>query len=50
MLILVVVIFAINALSKGNTYQALLFALAVAVGLTPEMLPMLVSRHISYVG
>lgn len=47
MLILVVVIFAINALSKGNTYQALLFALAVAVGLTPEMLPMLVAINLS---
>ena len=47
MLILVVVIFAINALSKGNTQQALLFALAVAVGLTPEMLPMLVAINLS---
>ncbi len=47
MLILVVVIFAINALSKGNTHQALLFALAVAVGLTPEMLPMLVAINLS---
>jgi Mg2+-importing ATPase len=47
MLILAVVIFAINALSKGNASQALLFALAVAVGLTPEMLPMLVALNLS---
>lgn len=47
MLILVVVIFAINAFSKGNILQALLFALAVAVGLTPEMLPMLVALNLS---
>jgi len=47
MLILVLVIFAINALSKGNTLQAFLFALSVAVGLTPEMLPMLVALNLS---
>jgi Mg2+-importing ATPase len=47
MLVLVVVVFAINAFSKGNILQALLFALAVAVGLTPEMLPMLVALNLS---
>jgi len=47
MLILVLVIFAINALLKGNTIQAFLFALSVAVGLTPEMLPMLVALNLS---
>ena len=47
MVILVVVIFAINAFSKGNIIQALLFSLAVAVGLTPEMLPMLVAINLS---
>lgn len=47
MLVLVVVIFAINAFLKGNAIQALLFSLAVAVGLTPEMLPMLVAINLS---
>ncbi len=47
MLVLVAVIFAINALSKGNPIQAFLFSLAVAVGLTPEMLPMLVAINLS---
>jgi ATPase, P-type (transporting), HAD superfamily, subfamily IC len=47
MLVLVVVIFTINALSKGNYIEALLFSLAVAVGLTPEMLPMLVAINLS---
>jgi Mg2+-importing ATPase len=47
MAVLVVVIFAINAVTKGNTIQAILFALAVAVGLTPEMLPMLVAVNLS---
>ncbi len=47
MFVLVTVIFAINAFLKGNTIQALLFALSVAVGLTPEMLPMLVVINLS---
>jgi Mg2+-importing ATPase len=47
MLILVVIIFAINAVLKGDYIQSLLFSLAVAVGLTPEMLPMLVAINLS---
>jgi Mg2+-importing ATPase len=47
MLILVIVIFAINAALKGNLIEALMFSLAVAVGLTPEMLPMLVAINLS---
>ncbi len=47
MVVLVIVIFAINAFSKGKIIDALLFSLAVAVGLTPEMLPMLVAINLS---
>ncbi len=47
LLILIVVIFAINALIKGNIVEAFLFSLSVAVGLTPEMLPMLVAVNLS---
>jgi len=47
MLVMVTVIFIVNALSKGNPIEALLFSLAVAVGLTPEMLPMLVAINLS---
>ena len=47
MVVLVLVIFAINAVSKGNIFEALMFSLAVAVGLTPEMLPMLVTVNLS---
>lgn len=47
MLILVAVIFVINALLKHDLIEALLFSLAVAVGLTPEMLPMLVTLNLS---
>jgi len=44
---LVVFIFAVNALLRGNIVEAFLFSLAVAVGLTPEMLPMLVTVNLS---
>lgn len=45
--LLVLIIFAANALIKGNTIEGVLFALAVAVGLTPEMLPMIVTINLS---
>ncbi|HPO52788.1 MAG TPA: magnesium-translocating P-type ATPase, partial [bacterium] len=47
MLVLVVIIFFINAMTKGDFLQSFLFALAVSVGLTPEMLPMLVAINLS---
>ncbi len=47
MVLLVVIIFAINAAVKGNMIEAFLFSLAVAVGLTPEMLPMIVAINLS---
>ena len=47
MLVMVMVIFLINAIGKGNWLEALLFSLAVAVGLAPEMLPMLVAINLS---
>ncbi|MFA4967128.1 MAG: magnesium-translocating P-type ATPase [Candidatus Margulisiibacteriota bacterium] len=47
MLIMVVFIFFINFFLKGNLLEAFLFSLAVAVGLTPEMLPMLVTINLS---
>src|SRR4029077_9788315 len=40
MAIMVPLVFFINGFSKHNWGEAFLFALAVAVGLTPEMLPM----------
>lgn len=36
-------VFVINGLTKGNWSEAFFFALAIAVGLTPEMLPMIVT-------
>ncbi len=44
---MVVVVFLINGFSKGDWAQAFFFALAVAVGLTPEMLPMIVTVCLS---
>jgi P-type Mg2+ transporter len=43
MLVMVPLVFLINGLTKGSWGQAFFFALAVAVGLTPEMLPMIVT-------
>jgi Mg2+-importing ATPase len=45
--VLVPLVFLINGFTKHNWLEALLFALAVAVGLTPEMLPMIVTVNLS---
>jgi len=45
--IMVPLVFLINGVSKGNWFEALLFAVAVAVGLTPEMLPMIVTVNLA---
>jgi len=39
-------VFVINGWTKGNWIEAFLFAVAVAVGLTPEMLPMIVTVNL----
>src|SRR5262249_20919695 len=41
MIVMVPTVFLINGLTKHDWLEALLFAVAVAVGLTPEMLPMI---------
>ena len=45
--VMVPLVFLINGLTKGNWLEALLFAVAVAVGLTPEMLPMIVTVNLA---
>jgi Mg2+-importing ATPase len=45
--VMVPAVFLINGLTKGTWLEALLFALAVAVGLTPEMLPMIVTVNLA---
>ena len=47
MIIMVPLVFIINGLTKHNWVEAFFFALAIAVGLTPEMLPMIVSVSLS---
>lgn len=47
MIVLVPLVFLINGFSKHNWLEAFLFAMAVAVGLTPEMMPMIVSVNLS---
>ncbi|HTM46251.1 MAG TPA: magnesium-translocating P-type ATPase, partial [Polyangiaceae bacterium] len=43
MVVMVPLVFLINGLTKDNWSEAFFFAVAVAVGLTPEMLPMIVT-------
>lgn len=43
LLVMTPLVFVINGLTKGDWREAFFFALAVAVGLTPEMLPMIVT-------
>ncbi|MDR0232942.1 MAG: magnesium-translocating P-type ATPase [Dysgonamonadaceae bacterium] len=47
MLIMVPVVFFISGFTKGNWLDALMFALSVAVGLTPEMLPVVVTSNLA---
>ncbi|HEV2695092.1 MAG TPA: magnesium-translocating P-type ATPase, partial [Verrucomicrobiae bacterium] len=47
MLVMVPMVFLINGLFKHNWKDAFFFSMAVAVGLTPEMLPMIVSVCLS---
>ncbi|MEN6571135.1 MAG: magnesium-translocating P-type ATPase [Anaerolineaceae bacterium] len=47
MAVMVPLVFLINGLFKHNWIEAFLFAVAVAVGMTPEMLPMIVTVNLS---
>lgn len=47
MLVMAPAVFAINAATKGNVIDALLFATSVAVGITPQMLPVIVTTSLS---
>ncbi len=47
MLVMVPVVFLINGIAKGDWAGALLFAISIAVGLTPEMLPMIMTSTLA---
>lgn len=46
MMVITPAVFLINGITKGNWSEALMFAIATAVGLTPEMLPMIVTTNL----
>ncbi|MGL5617138.1 MAG: magnesium-translocating P-type ATPase [Sarcina sp.] len=47
MAVMVPIVFFINGFTKGNWMDAFLFAISIAVGLTPEMLPMIVTTNLA---
>jgi Mg2+-importing ATPase len=47
MFVMVPLVFVINGVTKHDWIQALLFGISVAVGLTPEMLPMIVTANLA---
>ena len=47
MAVMTPIVFVTNGLTKGDWLEALLFALSVAIGLTPEMLPMVVTSTLA---
>jgi Mg2+-importing ATPase len=47
MLAMVPVVFLLNGLTKGDWTEAFMFGVAIAVGLTPEMLPMIVTANLA---
>jgi P-type Mg2+ transporter len=47
LMVMTPLVFLINGVSKGDWLESLLFAVSVAVGLTPEMLPMIVTTNLA---
>lgn len=46
--VLVVLVFAINIIDEKSTFESLLFAIALAVGMTPELLPAIITITLSH--
>lgn len=47
MFVMVPFVFIVNGITKSDWLQAFIFAVSVAVGLTPEMLPMIVTSNLA---
>ena len=47
MAVMVPAVFVLNGIFKGNWFEAFLFAIAVAVGVAPEMIPTIVAVNLS---
>lgn len=45
--LMIPLVFFLNWMTKGSWFEALLFSLAVGVGLTPEMLPMIITTNLA---
>ncbi|MFH1207760.1 MAG: magnesium-translocating P-type ATPase [Patescibacteria group bacterium] len=46
--VLVVLVFGINAFVHRGIFESFIFALAIAIGLTPELLPMIIALALSH--
>ncbi len=46
-IVLTVFVFVVNALLKGNILESLLFSVALAVGITPELLPLIITLNLT---
>ena len=46
-IVMTVIVFIVNALLKHNIFDSLIFSLALAVGLTPELLPLIIATNLS---
>ncbi|KAK9238360.1 hypothetical protein V1525DRAFT_387609 [Lipomyces kononenkoae] len=47
-LVMVPIVIVINGLTTGDFYAAVLFGMSVLIGLTPEMLPMILNANLAY--
>src|SRR5262249_4186957 len=47
LMVMTPLVFFINGIDKGDWLQSLLFAVSVAVGLTPDMLPIIVTTNLT---
>ena len=47
MCVMVPIVFLLNGFTKHDWVQALLYAISIAIGLTPEMLPMIVTTNLA---
>ncbi|MGL4989473.1 MAG: HAD-IC family P-type ATPase [Cetobacterium sp.] len=47
MMVMVPIVFLINGVLKGSWFESILFSISIAIGLTPEMLPMIVTGNLT---
>jgi len=47
MIVMVGLVFFLTGITKGDWIEALLFGISIAVGITPEMLPMIITVNLA---